>query len=71
MEFYYPYVTNKKECRGCQDCVNSCPAHALSYEEELQVNKEKCKDYQEKIRDICMNCTQFCRKNVIQLRKGD
>ena len=70
MEFYYPTITNKKDCRGCQDCVNSCPVHALEYNEDLHVDKKKCRKYQEKIQDICMNCVQYCRKKVIQLEEG-
>lgn len=71
MEFYYPFITNKKDCRGCRDCVNSCPVHALTYDDDLQVDKEKCKNYQIKIKDVCMNCLQYCRKKVIQLREED
>ena len=72
MEFTYPYLTDKKECRGCEDCVKACSAEAISFDEnkEWHVDKEKCSKYQEKIEDICMNCIQYCRKKVIQLREG-
>ncbi|MHA1130270.1 MAG: 4Fe-4S double cluster binding domain-containing protein [Candidatus Helarchaeota archaeon] len=68
MEFYFPYVTNKAECRKCRDCLNACPVQAITYDDEWQVDKEKCRDYQEKIQDLCMNCVEYCRKNLIQLR---
>lgn len=71
MEFFYPYVTNEKECRGCEDCVNCCPVKAISYDnnKEWHVDKEKCRNYQKKIQDTCMNCVQYCRRNIIQLKE--
>ena len=70
MEFVYPYITNKQECRGCEDCLRACPAAAISIDEnqEWHVDKEKCSRYQKKLQDVCMNCVQYCRKNIIQLR---
>jgi ferredoxin len=70
MENYIPYLTNKKECRGCRDCVNSCPVQAIIYDdEEWEVDREKCRNYQKKIKDLCMRCTENCRRNLIQLKK--
>ncbi len=69
MEFYYPTLSNKKECRQCRDCCKACPVQALSYDNEWSVDKEKCKKHQMKIQDICMNCVEYCRKNVIQLHE--
>ncbi|MFX1293513.1 MAG: 4Fe-4S binding protein [Promethearchaeota archaeon] len=71
MEFYYPIIINKKECRGCEDCVRICPEQAISYNNDnWGVNKEKCKNYQKKIQDLCMNCVEYCRKNIIRLQEG-
>ncbi|MHA1266553.1 MAG: 4Fe-4S binding protein [Candidatus Helarchaeota archaeon] len=70
MEYYFPYLTNQTKCRGCKDCIGACPAHAIDYEEEFDVDKEKCKEYQNRIEDICMNCLEYCRKQVIRLTKG-
>ncbi|HUY01546.1 MAG TPA: 4Fe-4S double cluster binding domain-containing protein [Candidatus Deferrimicrobium sp.] len=68
MEYYYPYLTSKKDCRGCHECVDGCPVQAIIYDDEWEIDREKCKNYQKKIKDLCMRCTEYCRKKLIQLK---
>ena len=68
MKYYFPYITNKKDCLKCLDCATSCPVQAIVYEEDWTLDEEKCSEYQNKLRDVCVNCMETCRKKIIQLK---
>lgn len=68
MKYYYPYITNPNDCLKCLECTISCPVQAIEYEEEWVLNEEKCSGYQDRLRDVCMNCMETCRKKIIQLK---
>jgi len=36
-------VVNKKECTGCETCVDSCPVEAISMVDSLaEINQDEC-----------------------------
>lgn len=55
----YPYI-NKKLCKKCKVCTNTCPA--LAIKENFKIDKKRC------IRCYC--CQELCEKNAILIKRS-
>ena len=49
---------NKEECTGCEECVEACPAEAISMVDEIAcVNPDLCTE--------CSACVEACPAEAI------
>ncbi|HHW92173.1 MAG TPA: DUF362 domain-containing protein [Firmicutes bacterium] len=53
---------NKKNCKGCNMCVESCPVQAIDRETKL-INYDTCIE--------CMCCHELCQHKAVELRKDN
>ena len=55
-----PAKVNADECTGCGVCVDTCPAEAITMEDDIAVvNEEECTD--------CGECVEECPTEAITL----
>ncbi|MFA6807265.1 MAG: DUF362 domain-containing protein [Bacteroidales bacterium] len=54
-----PVISDASKCIQCSNCINNCPAHALSYVENvITIDKDKCIG--------CAKCIAECPKKIIK-----
>ena len=52
------YKVNRDLCIGCQQCIETCPAGAISmFNNKAQINPDLCRE--------CGNCLQACPEGAI------
>lgn len=54
-----PVIVDKDKCIKCSNCINNCPAHAISYVDDvITIDKDKCIG--------CAKCIAECPKKIIK-----
>lgn len=54
-----PVITDASKCIKCSNCINNCPANAISYvNDEITIDKNKCIG--------CAKCIAECPKRIIK-----